>query len=338
MVAPPYRAIVGDFKPFGLAVPKYEKLGIPGPYFGDAVWEHLQKLDEHGLFQYIPIKVNPFPDGAEKVIVNENVRDKVVYVVHLLYTLPARHVLLGAQFCDSIVRSDSAEVHLFDLFNPYFRQEKRRDREPITAALVAILYHASGMEALYTVDPHTPAVAGFFKKLEPLPMTRRLAKRVMQAYDLSNAVVASADGGGEDRAGSFASLLGLPLINIHKERVDGSNTRVKDVLGDVKGKNVFLRDDIVSTAGTTVTDANALRERGARRIYNVATHLELCGPAMQRLMEHDVHVIGTNTIPKTLSDEEMRYVDVVPVEDIIAKVIYTKATGGSLRGFFSETD
>ena len=326
-------------RPFGLAVPDYKKMGISGPYFGDAVWSHLRELDGNsGLFEYIPLDVIPFPDGAEKAIVRENCRATVIYVVHSLYTIPDRHVLLGAQYCDSIVRSDAEKVHLVELFNPHYRQDARKDREPITAKLVADLYHLAGMDTMYTADPHSKQLAGFFRKFEPLPMTRRLAKRVRNNYDLSNAVVASADGGSEDRAELFANLLGLPLVKIHKERVAGDDVRVKAILGDVDGKDVYLRDDIISTGGTTIKDAAALREQGANLVYNVSTHLELCGGARERLREHDIRVVGTNSVPQSISEEESRYIDVVDISDIIANVIYTKARMGSLRGFFRERE
>src|SRR3989344_3838728 len=120
-------------KPSGLVVPHYEQLGIPGPYFGDKVWEHLdylQAMNIHGpKFENIPVVVNPFPDNAEKTLLQQNVRERDVYVMHSLYTVPGRHVMIGAEIFDDLVRSDANRIYNFEPYNPYFRQDARQDRE-----------------------------------------------------------------------------------------------------------------------------------------------------------------------------------------------------------------
>ncbi len=325
-------------KPFGIGVPDYSRLGILKPYFGDAVWEYLKQIDKHGFFEYIPIEVIPFPDTAEKCLVGENVREKDVVVVHSLYTPAGRHTMLGAQFADALMRSDARTVHLFDLFNPYFTQDTRKDRESITAALVASLYHASGVNTVYTADPHSKHLSGFFKKMEPLPMSRRLAKCVREKYDISNAVVASADTGSTERSETFANILDLPMVRVRKRRVDEKTVVVEEIVGDYKNKDVFLRDDVIRTGNTTSEDAKVLRAGGARRIVNVATHLELCGNAKERLYAEGVEIVGTNSVPVNVCPLDEGRMTVVDVSDIIAKVIYRKCMRGSLREFFSEQE
>lgn len=327
-----------DFKPFGLAVPNYRALGIPGPYFGDMVWEHLKTLDTNKLFEYVPVRLIGFPDRGENVKIDENVRNKDIYVIHSLYVIPAQHVMIGAETCDALIRSDAARVQLVELFNPYFRQDTRNDREPVTARLVAEFYKIAGMDMEYTADPHSKQLTGMFQKLEPLPMTRRLTKRVREAYDTSKAVVGASDAGSVERAERFANALGLPLVYIHKRRIDERTVMVERVVGDVDDKDVFLRDDIISTGGTTITDARALRDLGAKKVYNVATHLELCENAKENLRSNDIRVIGTNSVPVFLTNEEKKYVDVVDISDIIGDVVFKKAMGGSLRKFFSERE
>lgn len=325
--------------PFGLAVPDYKRLGIEGPYFGDAVWNRLKKLDRSDDFEYIPIEVVPFPEGSEKVAVNESCRGRVVYVVHSTYVEPPRHVMIGAEMCDALVRADAEKVYFVELFNTYHRQDARSAREPITARLVAELYEAAGMSGLFTADPHSKQLAGFFRYMEPLPMANRLATHLKQNYqrELAQAVVVAPDHGGYTRAEHFANLLGVPIAVMHKERdFSGTEVVVKDVLGNVDGKVVFLRDDILSTGKTNIEAAKALRERGAVKIYTVATHLGLVRDARQRLRDADIHVIGTNTVPHTFSEEEEEWFDVVDISDIIADVIYTESQRGSISRFFPD--
>ncbi|MEM7813408.1 MAG: ribose-phosphate diphosphokinase [Candidatus Aenigmatarchaeota archaeon] len=322
-------------KPYGLAVPDYSELGIDPPYFGDAVWARLKELDAEGTFEYIPMKVVPFPDGAEKVVVQSSCRDKVVYAVHSWYVEPPRHVVVGAEICDALMRSDASKVYMIELFNTYYRQDAQAGREPITARLVAEIYHGAGMAGLFTADPHSKQLAGFFRNMQPLPMSGKLAERVKARYDTSNAVVVAPDHGGYTRAEHFANLLDLPLAVLHKERRGTDSVKVKSLLGDVSGKDVFLRDDIISTGSTNIEAAKELRARGARSVYAVATHLALSGDARRRLREHGIHVIGTNTIPRKFSDEEKLYFDVADVSDLIANVIYAKSKGGSISHFFN---
>jgi ribose-phosphate pyrophosphokinase len=323
-----------DYRPFGLAVPNYSQLGIPGPYFGDSVWKHLQGIDAERGFEYIPITIVLFPDGSEKPVIEENCRNKEVYVIHSFHAEPARHVMIGGQICNNLVRSDAKSdgIYLVELFNPYFRQDARATREPITAKMVADIYQSQGMEGLLTADPHSKQLAGFFRKFEPLPMSRRLAEYVRDKFDLSNAVVVSPDQGGYDRAERFANLLNLPLAAIHKKRLNGHTVKIQDVLGDVDGKDVFIRDDIVATGGTNIEAAEELRKRGARKIHSIGTHLGLYGEARKNLRDAEIYVIGTNSLRQEPDD----YVHIVDISDIIAKVIYTKSRSGSLRRFFGE--
>ncbi len=319
-------------KPFGLAIPKYTSLNIEGPYFGDLVWDHLKKMNGN-RFDRIPLRVQGFPDGSEKVVVEENVREKVIYVVHTPYTIPARHVMIGAEMADAIRRSDSKEIYFVELYNPYSRQDARADREPITVRLVAELYESAGMTGIFVAEPHSKQMAGFFQKMEPLPMYRRLAERIEQKHDTANMVVVAPDEGGFTRAEIMAGKLGKPMAAIQKERHDGK-VEAKRVIGDIRGKDCIIVDDIIGTGTTLVKDAQALKAHGAERVYGVATHLGLYGDAKRLLRENDIHVIGTNSLPAQLDEDDKKFVEVVDISDIIARVIMTKSQGGSLRKYF----
>lgn len=325
-------------KPFGLAVPDYSELGIKGPYFGDLVWNHLK---EDGDFEYVPIRVEPFPDGSEKVTVGANVRERCIYFVHSLYAPPARHVMIGAEALDDLYRSEARRVIMIEPYNPYNRQDKRLKREPISAKLVAHLYEGPDnkwLDGMYVIDPHFAQLPGFYNRLEPLPMTGIFGRHLRShtEYDLSNAVAVSPDAGAVKNTEAFASNLGLPIAIFDKRRLSGTEVEVKTVVGDVRGRDCYIRDDVVSTGGTVVETAQALRERGARRIYVCGTHLGLYGNAKEKLRDAGVYVVGTNSVPHEFSDEDMKYIDMIDTSPFIAAVIREKSRGGSLSRFFDE--
>ncbi|MBI5061690.1 MAG: ribose-phosphate pyrophosphokinase [Candidatus Aenigmarchaeota archaeon] len=322
-------------KPFGLVVPDYRKLGIEGPYIGDSVWKELERLD--GGFDYVPASIIPFSDGSEKVVAAESVRGKEAYAIHSLYLEPSKHTLIGAQICDMLRRADAKEVILMDCYNPYFRQDYRTSREPLTARIVANLYHGHGANTVFTCDPHSPQLDLAFEKLESLRISGHLAKYFQERYDTSNCMVSPPDEGGYKRASRFAKALGLPLAVLRKERYATDKVRIEKAFCDVEGKDVIIRDDILGTGGTIIEAVKALRDGGANKIYACVTHLGLYGDAKKMLAENDIMVIGTNTIPQTFSRGEERYFDIFDISGIIAEVIYRRANGLSINEFFRES-
>ena len=322
-------------RPFALAVPSYERLGIAGPYFGDCVWKAL--IAHSREFAYVPVEVSPFPDGSQKVRVGENVRGKTVYVIHSLYAAPSDHVMIGGQIIDALKRSDSAEVYLIDLYNPYFRQDSRWGREPVTARLVGDWYDRAGADGIFTADPHSKQLVGFSRKLEGLPMSVVIAAYIKKSgrYDLGRAVVAAPDEGGFKRAEEFANALGLPLIAVHKQR-GGDGVAVKAVIGDPDGKDVFIRDDIIGTGATIVESSRALKERGARDVYACTTHLGLYGDCLDSLAAEGIPVIGTNTAPVSIPDVHRARVDLIDISPLVAEIIVRKSKGQSISRYFEE--
>ena len=316
-----------------IVIPDYSEYGIPGPYFGDRVFDELERYTQKA--EKVSVKINRFPDTSEKADIVENVRDRNLYFIHSLYMpTAAQHVVTAVQMLDAARRSRSSSNAVVELFNPYHRQDSRWGREPVSARLIADLYVESGMDYYITTDPHSKQIVGFYPAAEPLPMSAPLARHFRNNYELGNAVVAPPDRGAYATAEQFANLLGLGFAVLHKDRKGVEDVRIKDLLGDVARKDVIILDDVISTATTTVTAANYLRERGAKKIYACATHLVLCNNARQKLLDADVHVVGTNTIPHQFTEEEKRHFDVLDVSPLIAHVIDLDYRGESISRFF----
>jgi ribose-phosphate pyrophosphokinase len=327
--------------PFGLAVPCYDAFGIPGPYLGDLVWERLSEYSDHG-FDYIPINIHRFlpGDNSEKVVIESDVRGKDIYIIHPLYTIPAQHVWIGAEIADALRRSDSNERHLIEPYNPYYRQDHITGRECLTAWLVGQLYNGPGFDnyrSVFTFDAHSKQLELAFLKLENIPLNRLLVRHVREYYNLSDSVVLPVDSGGFKFAKKFADSLGLPCGDVDKERYGDADTETLNISGcDVRGKHVFIRDDILGTGSSAIGVVERGMELDARDFTVVVSHLGLYDrdetPVMEKLRGYGVDVIGTNTIPQK-EEEGMTVIDISPT---IAEILYRKTTRQSLGEFFEE--
>ena len=186
----------------------------------------------------------------------------------------------------------------------YARQDRKaRARDPITAKLVADLITAAGADRVLTMDLHAAQIQGFFD----MPVDHLLGIPILAEYftkkRIDDLVVVSPDLGSVTRSRNFAERLHAPLAIIDKRRPKANVSEVMNVIGDIKGKNVILIDDIIDTAGTITNGAEALLNMGARCVYAACTHPVLSGPAIQRIENSVIEeLVVTNTIP--LSEEK----------------------------------
>jgi len=329
-----------------IAVPSYSDLGIKGPYFGDLVHDQLE-MSHPGVFEKIYMVVKPAGDSSEEVVFSEHAREREVYVMHPCITNAAQHVMVAAETSDNLHRSDAHRVILFDLYNRYFSYDKRKMKQSLNAKLVADIYQGAHVDRVFTVDPHSSELVGFFSEdcpLEPLPMAGPLGDYFRQRHELSNVTVCSPDVGGYPRAERFARSLGLPLVGVRKSRSEdvSDKTEALEIVGDrryIEGKTILFRDDVIRSGGSLEEAAGLLRDAGANDFYAAVTHLELCGDAVGRLKKSGIKVVGTNTIPHTFEGDDAMYFDVMDISGIIAEVVRRRSQGLSIGQFFrySET-
>ena len=178
------------------------------------------------------------------------------------------------------------------------RQDRKPGpRTPISAKLVGDLLSAAGAHRLLTLDLHVGQIQGFFD----IPVDHLFATPVILEYlkelNLDNLTVVSPDAGGVERARFYAKRLGANLAIIDKRRIDDNEAEVMNIVGDVEDKDVIIVDDMIDTAGSMVRATEALRRQGARRLFAVASHAVLSGPAVERLMASEFEaVIVTNSV------------------------------------------
>jgi ribose-phosphate pyrophosphokinase len=208
---------------------------------------------------------------------------------------------------------------------PYARQDKRDlEGEPLSARLVADLLAAAGLDRTIVVDLHTDQIQGFarfpFDHVSAVPL---LAERVLAAIgeDARDLVVVSADAGRVHTARVLARLLGGSTATIVKTRPAQQTARVTDLIGDVGGRTCVLVDDMIDTGGTLCSAGEALRDRGALRIWACATHAVLSPPACERLAASVFErIVVTDTLPVDLA-RTPRTLEVASVAPLLAAAI-----------------
>ena len=246
------------------------------------------------------IDLGHFPDGEIFVQVNETVRGKDVFIMQSIARHPNRYLMELLLIVDAVKRAAARNIVVLMPYFGYGRQDRRdKPRVPITAKLVADLLQAAGVKQVVTMDLHTEQLQGFFN----IPVDSLYARpRLIEAFRTwgldEHLVVATPDVGSVKLARLFATDLKAGLVIVDKERVDHSRVKATTVIGDPKGKDVLLADDMCSTASTLVSAAKACHEKGARRIFAAVTHGLFVGESIKKIEASPIEaLIVSDTIP-----------------------------------------
>lgn len=281
------------------------------------------------------LEVGHFMDGEITVKINQSVRGKEVYLVQPTSTPVNEHLMEALILIDAFKRASAYKVNVLMPYYGYARQDRKtRGREPITAKLVADLLTTAGADRIVTVDLHAGQIQGYFN----IPVDHFSAADILADYfrpiiDDSFTVV-SPDLGGVTRSRSFANLLRLPIAIIEKRRPKPNVSEVMNIIGEIKGKNCILIDDIIDTAGTITNAANSLRDYGAKKIYICATHAVLSGDAIQRIQDSVVEkCVITDTI-RVPEEKLIDKIEVVSIAPILAEAIKRINTNESVSELF----
>ena len=208
---------------------------------------------------------------------------------------------------------------------PYFgwaRQDRKdRPRVPIGAKLVANMLVAAGVDRIMTMDLHADQIQGFFD----VPVDALYASGIFVPYikslNIEDLSIAAPDMGGAKRANTYAKHLSAPIIISHKERAKANVVGKMTAIGDVKGRNVIIVDDMIDTAGTICMAADMLMEKGAKSVRAAITHPILSGQAYEKINASALQeVIVTDTIPLN-PEKDLSKFKVMTVADIFANVI-----------------
>jgi ribose-phosphate pyrophosphokinase len=278
--------------------------------------------------------VRRFSDGEIFVRINQNARGRDVFIIQPTPP-PGDHIVELLLLIDAAKRASAARVSAIVPYYGYARQDRKdQPRVSLGAKLMANLMEAAGADKVLGIDFHTHQIQGFFD----VPVDHLYAAPVLTGYfrelRLEQPVVVAPDVGAAKMARGFARRIDATFAIIDKRRPSPNVAEVAEVVGDVGGKPCIIVDDMIDTAGTLVSVVDALKERGATRIFAAATHALLSGPARERLSRSAIEeVVVTNTlfIPEEKQFEKLR---VLSVAELLARAIRYTHSNESVSQLF----
>lgn len=260
-----------------------------------------------------------FSDGEFVVAFDETVRGTTVFIIQSTFA-PTENLFELLLLIDAAKRASAYKVVAVIPYFGFARQDRKdKPRVAIGAKLIADMLEASGVSRIMTMDLHADQIQGFFN----IPVDHIYASSVFLPYiknlGLDNLVIASPDMGGTKRANAYSKFLNVPMVVAHKSREAANVVSDMTVIGEVKGKNVIILDDMIDTAGTVTKAADIMVEKGALSVRAIATHPVLSGPAYDRINNSAItEVIVSDSIPvKDLSNK----IKVLSVSDLFADTI-----------------
>ena len=247
-------------------------------------------------------KTTMFADGELLVKIEEDIRGRDCYVVQSTHNPVNAHLMELLIYIDTLRRASAGQITAVIPYFGYARQDRKDEgRTPITAKLVANLITAAGANRVLAMDLHAAQIQGFFDiPVDHLNAGPVILEYLHQIKDASSReiVMVSPDVGNVKMASSFANALGVDIAIIDKRRKNDREVESTNIIGEVKGRDVFMVDDMISTAGTVTKAAALLKDQGAEKIIVACTHAVFVGMALERLAEAPIdQLVVTDTIP-----------------------------------------
>ncbi len=268
------------------------------------------------------IDVGRFPEGEISVRVQENVRGADVFVIQSSCPPSNDNLMELLIMMDALRRASARRITAVLPFFGYARQDRKdRPRVPITAKLVANLITTAGANRVLTMDLHADQIQGFFD----IPVDNLQAAPVMidhwKRKRIKDLVIVTPDVGGIKLARHYSEKLKAPMAIVDKRRTGPTEAVALNVIGEVKGKNVLVVDDMVATGKSLVEAVKFIKNKGAKEVYACGTHPVLSGPAAELIRNSEIkELMVTNSIP--LKNRELfKNVFVISVADLFAEAI-----------------
>ena len=307
--------------------------GNSNPPLAESIVAHLKTRLGHAV-------VDRFSDDEIMVEINEHVRGKDVFVVQSTCRPANDNLIELLAIVDALRRSSAARVTAVIPYFGYARQDRRprSQRVPISAKLVADMLQAAGYDRIITVDVHADQIQGFFN----IPVDNVYASPILlgdiwrQLYPRK--VVVSPDVGGVVRARAVAKRLDdAELAIIDKRRPRPNESSIMHIIGDVEDKTCIIVDDIVDTAGTLCQAANALKDRGARKVVAYITHPVLSGEAVNKIAASGLdELVVSDSIPLSEHAAACPNIRQLSIAEILAETMRRVSNDESVSELFVE--
>ncbi len=303
-------------------------------FSGTSNYEFSKKVAKYLSLPLSEAIIKRFSDGEISIQVSESVRGKDVFIVQSTCAPANVNLMELLILTDALKRSSADNITAIVPYFGYARQDRKAaPRVPITAKLVANMMQAAGINRVVTIDLHAGQIQGFFD----IPVDNLYGNIIFLDYvknkNFKNPIIASPDIGGVARARSFAKKMGVDIVIVDKRREKANESEVMNIIGDVKGKDVILVDDMIDTAGTIVKAADVLKSKGATSVMACCTHAVLSGPAYDRIEKSKSldELVVSDTIPLK---KELPNIKVLTVAPIFAEVIRRVYHNESVNGLF----
>lgn len=278
--------------------------------------------------------VTTFSEGEIRVKINEDVRGRDVFIVQPTCPPTNNNLMELLIMIDAVKRASARRITAVMPYFGYARQDRKdQPRVPITAKLVANLLVEAGADRVLTMDLHASQIQGFFD----IPLDHLFAVNTVVEYfqkkKIKNLSVASSDVGGIKMARAYAKRLNAELVVVDKRRIDDRHAEVMNILGDVKGKNIVIVDDLVATGSSICEAAAALKKAGALKIFAAVSHPILSGSAIENIKKSPIEeFIISDSIPLSLEKKDpiFKVLSVAPLLGEAIKRIHDEASVSSL--------
>jgi len=281
--------------------------------------------------------VTTFSEGEVRVKIDEDVRGRDVFIIQPTCPPTNNNLMELLIMIDAIKRASARRITAVIPYFGYARQDRKdQPRVPITAKLVANLLETAGANRVLTMDLHAGQIQGFFD----IPLDHLFAVNTVVEYfgkkKIKDLVVASPDVGGIKMARAYAKRLNAQLAIVDKRRIDDKHVETMNILGEVKGKNIVIVDDLSATASSICEAAVALKKAGALKIYAAITHPVLSGPAYERIQKAPFEeFIVSDTIPLGEGHKNSK-IKVLSVASILGEAIRRIHNEESVSSLFTE--
>lgn len=278
------------------------------------------------------ITINRFSDGEMQPVIEDSVRGAFVFFIQSTPP-PAENLMELLLMIDAAKRASAGYITTVIPYFGYARQDRKdKPRVPISAKLIADLIHVAGAHRLMTMDFHADQIQGFFD----IPVDHLKSEAVFMPYlkaqDMSNVVFASPDVGGVKRARSYAKYFKTRLVICDKYRERANEIAGMTVIGDVKGADIILIDDLVDTAGTLCRAADIILSQGAKSVRAICAHPVLSGKAYENINNSKLdELIVTDTLPQKQKSDKIK---VLSAADLFGKAIRNTHENRSISKLF----
>ncbi len=270
------------------------------------------------------MEIRRFADGEVFVQVGEPVRNKDVYIIQPTGR-PSSNENWMELYCviDALKRASAKRITAVIPYYGYSRQDRKNEpRVPITAKLVANLLAEAGAGRVLCLDLHAAQIQGFFDiPVDHMQSKNIFLERIRKDLDVSNSIIVSPDIGGIGRARLIAKALNLDIAIIDKRRDRANESEVMNIIGDVKGKDAIIVDDIIDTGGTLIKSMHALKQAGMRKIFVFITHAVCSGDVYERINESDIDKLYITDSLNVMSERLGNKIEIISIAPAIADAI-----------------